>query len=43
MELTKIYPQSRHFVKNEDSTLQERCMMMVSRPHLQRKMEEQKK
>ena len=39
MELTRQYhPQSRHLCqKITDSILQERCMMMVSRPHLQRK------
>ena len=39
MELTRQYhPQSRHLCqKIIDTMLQERCMMMVSRPHLQRK------
>ena len=39
MELTREYhPQSRHLcVKMVDQLLQERCLMMVSRPHLQRK------
>ena len=39
MELTREYhPQSRHLcMKMVDQLLQERCLMMVSRPHLQRK------
>ena len=43
MELTRKYhPQSRHLCqKMKDVTLQERCMIMVSRPHLQRKKMEE--
>ena len=43
MELTReFHPQSRHLcMKMADQILQERCLMMVSRPHLQRnKMKE---
>ena len=39
MELTRKYhPQSRHLCeKMKDTTLQKRCILMISRPHLQRK------